>query len=44
VGLNACKHFRYGGETGLAVLAPYGFQETTSDDWVKAFLSIALGV
>lgn len=25
---------RYGGKTGMAVLAPFGFKETTSDDWV----------
>lgn len=28
---------RYGGKTAMAILKPYGFQETTSDDWVRDF-------
>lgn len=31
-------HFRYGGKTGMTVLAPFGFKETTSDDWVYALV------
>lgn len=26
---------RYGGNTAMAILGPYGFKETTSDDWVR---------
>ena len=28
-------HIGYGGDTGRAVLEPYGFKETESDDWVR---------
>ncbi len=26
---------RYGGRTAMAILEPYGFEETHSDDWVS---------
>ena len=26
--------YRYAGQTAMAILGPYGFQETHSDDWV----------
>ena len=30
-----CTGCRYGGRTARAILEPYGFQETHSDDWVS---------
>lgn len=31
-------YFRYGGKTGMAVLAPFGFKETASNDWVSVMV------